>query len=207
MNAITETAAPRWRGECCIVAASGPSLTTDVAEACRGDHVIAVNDAYRRLPFADVLYASDARWWDHHGNCTGFRGEKWSAHNPKGNDKRKQAQAYGLRLVAGEDGNAFSLDPDRIRYGGNSGFQAVNLAILFGATRIVLLGFDMHGTHFFGPHAGPLRNTTSFEKYIANFTAAAKKLPAYIRIVNATPGSALKCFPFVDLGLPVEVAA
>lgn len=206
MTVAMERVAPRWQGECCIVAASGPSLTAETAEACRGDHVIAVCDAYRRVTFAEVLYASDARWWDHHGDCAGFAGEKWSAHNARGNDKTRQAEKYGLRLVAGEDGKGFSLDPERIHYGKNSGFQAVNLAILFGAVRIVLVGFDMHGTHFFGAHPKPLRNTTSFAAYIEQFEIAAKRLPRHVEIVNATPGSALKCFPFVDLGMGVSEA-
>jgi hypothetical protein len=51
-----------------------------------------------------------------------------------------------------------------------------------------------------------LRNTRSFAGYIQKFEDAAKVLPAHISIVNATPGSALKCFPFVDF-IPARVAA
>jgi hypothetical protein len=203
---LLERVEPRWQGECCIVAAPGPSLTPEIAEACRGDRVISVNDAYRRLPFADVLYACDAKWWNVHGDCKGFAGEKWSSHDGQGNKKLKEAELYSLKLVCGESRKGFSLDPGRIHYGGNGGFQAVNLAILFGARRIVLVGFDMHGSHFFGPHPGPLRNTRNFEKFINSFGEAARMLPAHIRIVNATPGSALKCFPFVDL-VPTREAA
>jgi hypothetical protein len=202
---VLEHVEPRWRGECCIVAAPGPSLTLEVAEACRGDRVIAVNDAYRRLPFADVLYACDARWWGVHGHCAGFAGEKWSSHS-RDNQKLKEADRYGLTLVTGCNRKGFSLDPDQIHYGGNSGFQAVNLAILFGAYRIVLIGCDMHGSHFFGPHPTPLRNTSRFDQYIQKFGDAAKMLPSHIKIVNATPDSALMCFPFVDF-ISARVAA
>ena len=204
-ESVLDRVEPRWHGECCIVAAPGPSLTPEVAEACRGDRVIAVNDAYRRLPFADVLYACDARWWGVHGNCNGFAGEKWSSHG-RDNQKLKEADLYGLTLVHGGNGKGFSLNPERIHYGGNGGFQAVNLAILFGVHRIVLVGFDMHGSHFFGAHPSPLRNTKSFDRYIKSFEEAAKMLPEHIRIVNATPGSALRCFPFVDL-VPMREAA
>ena len=43
--------------------------------------------------------------------------------------------------------------------GGNSGYQAVNLAFLLGAKKIYLLGFDMGAkkidhNHFFGNHKG-----------------------------------------------------
>jgi hypothetical protein len=212
---------PRWQGQCVIVAATGPSLTPAVAEQCRGDLIIAVNDAYRLLPFADVLYACDAKWWDLHQNCGGFSGEKWSTHDAKGNDKRKQAEAYGLRLVRGAPGTVrigqrteyrFSTDPEVIHYGGNSGFQAVNLAMLFGAARIVLVGFDMrmvgNSPHFFGSHPKPLSNTTNYASFIARFDQAAGAMPPGVEIVNATKDSALKCFPFISLEpLPMAAAA
>lgn len=219
-KAVLERVEPRWKGEVCIVAATGPSLTPELAEACRGDRIIAVSDAYRLLPFADVLYSCDARWWDHHQNCGGFAGEKWSSHDDKGNRKEVQQQKFGLRLVRGAPGTTgtgkntqhrFSDDPEVIHYGGNSGFQAVNLAIHFGAARIVLVGFDMRmakgKVHFFGSHPKGLPNTTNFASFAARFEQAARSLPSGIEIVNGTPGSALKCFSFVDLGVPVRIAA
>jgi hypothetical protein len=195
---------PRWPDETVIVAAPGPSLTPDVAERCRGNRVIAVQDAYRIFPWADVLYGCDAAWWDVHGGCSDFAGEKWSSHGSADhNDKREAAAKYGLHLVQGKDGNGFSTDPAVIHYGSNSGFQAVNLAILFGAGRIVLVGFNMQVVdgkrHFFGDHPKPLSNRTSYRAFVSAFEKAAKSLPAGVEIINATPQSALKCFRSVDL--------
>lgn len=197
----------RWWGTC-VVAASGPSLTPDVAEMCsRVEWVIAVNDAWRALPGgADVLYACDEAWWRHHDGCPGFAGEKWTSHSlsPK-NDKTKVADHFGLRVVEGTEKPGFSLDPSVIHYGNNSGFQAVNLAILFGADPIVLVGFDMRAVagkqHFFGNHKAPLSETGKFAVWIANFTRAAAMLRGSPRIVNATPGSALTCFPMMPLNV------
>ena len=188
-----------------VVAASGPSLSRSQAEAVQrsGLPSIAVNDAYRLLPFADVLYACDERWWNHHHGVPDFKGEKWSSHSldekNRHNDKRQCSEKYGLMLAAGRDQVGFCFEPDVIHYGSNSGFQAVNLALQFGATRIILIGFDMGGTHFFGPHPAGLRNTNSFTNFIAAFDRAAKKLPDHITIQNATPGSALRCFKRIDL--------
>lgn len=198
-----EPAARRWSGRC-IVAASGPSLTPSVADLCRGERVIAVNDAYRLLPFADVLYACDREWWEGHKGCPDFAGEKWTSHSlaPK-NDKTAIADKFGLHVIAGEDRDGFSLDPARVHYGHNSGFQAVNLAILFGASTIILAGFDMRAIdgkhHFFGNHKAPLRASAPFGLWIAKFATAAKMLGGTPRIVNATPGSALTCFPMMPL--------
>jgi hypothetical protein len=156
---------------------------------------LAISDAYRLLPFADALYSCDSRWWELHKGCPNFEGEKWSSHGGiRQNDKLATAERFGLDLVAGQDGDRFSIDPEVIHYGGNSGFQGVNLALLRGAARLVLIGFDMQGTHFFGRHPSPLRNTDSFANFIAAFDRAAKFLPAGVEVVNATPTSALKCF-------------
>ena len=192
-----------------VVAGSGPSLTPEVAAACAGLPVIAVNDAYRLLPGAMALYACDADWWRVHDGCPDFAGEKWSSHtvdrNGRDNDKiqNRVAERYGLRLVEGRDGEGFSFEPNVIHYGSNSGFQAVNLALQFGARRVVLVGFDMRlvdgARHFFGDHPAPLRNGGSYTNFIRAFRGAAATLPANVEIVNATPGSALKCFPMMAL--------
>lgn len=187
------------------MAATGPSLTQEVAERCRGFRVLAVNDAYRLMPFAEVLYCCDEEWWKVHNGCPRFIGEKWSSHSVRPgpeNDKISAAEKYGLRLVAGRDGEGFSFDPGVIHYGSNSGFQAINLALLMGARRILLVGFDMHsrnGRHFFGDHPEPLSNALRLEGLVPYFQRAAELLPPSIEIVNCTPGSALDCFPMATL--------
>ena len=200
----------------CIVAAPGPSLTLEVAAQCRGHKVIAVNDAYRLLPFADILYGCGALWWQVHKGCVGFAGEKWSSHCLERNNKLQTAEKYGLNLVRGADADEFSFDPDRIHYGDNGGFQAVNFGILkLGAKgRIALVGFDMRivdgKRHFFGDHPAPLVNTSpsgGYKRWPKIFETASRSLPAWLEIVNCTPGSALTCFPMMDLADALPVAA
>jgi len=207
-----------WPDERCIVAAPGPSLTPEVAHRVRmarwteGWRLIVVNDAYRRLPVADILYGCDETWWDLHKGCPEFHGERWSSHeqdpDPKqihGNDKGEAAVRYGLTLVRGQDGDEFSFCNKFIRYGSNAGFQAINLALLKGCNDIVLVGFDMRHvaglSHFFGDHPAQLRRTADegYRGFARHFERAARALPADVFIVNATPGSALKCFPILDL--------
>lgn len=187
------------------MAATGPSLTPEVAEACRGHRLIAINDAYKLIPFADVLYACDAAWWDVHQGANGFRGERWSSHGKPGHDdKRACADRWGLNIVGGAEREGFSADHRLIHYGSNSGFQGINLAILFGARRIILVGFNMQapkGTpvHFFGDHPKGLYNNRDYDRFIPAFDEAAKSLPPGVEIINCTPGSALRCFPMADL--------
>lgn len=207
---LFEQIARRWPGATCVVAGAGPSLTWHQGEACRlaGIRGIAVNDAHRMLQWADVLYACDAAWWKEYDGALEFKGERWSSHSDTyaGDHKLALANRWGLSLVRGAAIRGFSFDPHRIHYGENSGFQAINLAILFGCTRILLIGFDMHAKgkrHFFGNHPATLRNADP-KVFIKNFNMAATDLKQHpeVQIINCTPGTALDCF----VKMPLEQA-
>jgi len=199
-----ETITPRWSDGTVIVAAPGPSLTREVAAACNtGRPVLAVGDAWRRLPWAEVLYHCDSAWWRHHKGAPGFQGERWSSHDAGINDKSDVAARYPVRIIAGKPGSTFSRDPSVIHYGKNSGFQAINLAILMGARRIILVGVDMQvrdgQRHFFGDHPKSLRNGATYRSWVPIFRNAARHLEG-VEIINATPGSALDCWPVMTIG-------
>lgn len=196
--------APDWPGSTVVVAGSGASLTEPVAAlaATSGHRIIAVNDTHRLLPTADILYACDADWWKAHDGVLGFAGERWSSHDEAKNNKLPCAEKWDLTLCFGRTLAGFSSNPAYIHYGQNSGFQAINIAILRGAKRILLIGFDMQGPNFFGRHPEGLRNSDK-RVFVANFNAAmrADRAPKGVEIINCTPGSALKCFrniPFED---------
>lgn len=194
----------RWNGCRVVVAASGPSLSAQVAAVCDGEIVLAVNDAYKLFPNAAVLYACDAVWWEVNNFVPEFSGERWTSHStsPR-NDKTGLKNRELFHIIGGRTQSGFSTDPGFVSYGNNSGFQAVNLAILFGATEIVLIGFDMRvvgeKSHFFGNHKVPLRAANSYLTWINEFANAGKMLDKRIQITNATPNSALKCFPMIPL--------
>ena len=202
----------KWSGRPAIVAAPGPSLTNDVVEIVDTlpDEwvVLAVQDAYRLMPWADVLYGCDERWWDSQAGCMDFGGEKFSTHDQgsTSNDKRAAAEKYNLTLVKGSPGVGFSLDQNLIHYGDNSGFQALNLAVLFGSPYIVLVGFDMRHVggkgHFFGDHKPPLFQRNEYQSFAKHFDKAPP--PDGVTIINATPDSALTCYPKMDLETAIE---
>ena len=206
---------PRWQqNSVCAVAASGPSLTADVARL--GVPIVAVNDAWRVLPTADVLYAADAKWWEYHKGCMGFPGERWSTHSLPNNNKLETAERYGLNLVRGTEGEGFSDNPARLHYGSNSGFQGINLALhLMGwAGRILLFGFDMRGGHFFGDHPLELRSEEmpgqddrKFRLWFREFDRAAKLLPKTVEVINCTPNTALPSFPKMELKHTNDIGA
>jgi hypothetical protein len=88
-----------------------------------------------------------------------------------------------------------------IHFGGNSGYQAINLAFLLGARRILLLGFDMgYGKsgkrHFFGDHPGGMNVPSPFPDFINSFRSVAAQAPDLgLEIVNCSRETALDCFP------------
>lgn len=144
-----------------------------------------------------MLYACDGQWWEvyYRDVKQSFKGECWT-------QDKAAALKYDLYWIEGDQHAAgFSLDPKRIHCGRNSGYQAINLAILMGAKRIILLGFDMGHSgrrHWFGDHPDRLRNVDAYTEFLAAFdTVRNQDLPC--EIINCTPGSRLKVFPQAEL--------
>lgn len=189
-------AVPRqWPGETVVIAATGPSLTAAQLVAVRGRaRLIAVNDAYRLAPWADALYAADDEWISHHRPA--ISGQKWT-------QCERWRDRDGWRWVKGIGVGGLSTDPTVIFWGSNSGFQACNLAVHFGAKRLVLIGFDMRlagKRHFFGDHPGRMNKDSPYGRFIRHFDRAAPDfVAAGVTVINATAGSALTCFPMMDL--------
>lgn len=104
--------------------------------------------------------------------------------------------------IAEVNANKILVDkPGVIGSGGNSGFQALNLVVQFGAMRILLVGFDMHaanGVHWHGEHGRGLNNPrdSHFMRWRQAFGDVAKQLRVLgVDVVNASPQSALTVFP------------
>lgn len=151
----------------------------------------------RLAPWADALYACDYAWWA--TNLTDwaeFRGVKFTW-------CELAAREFGLCHVPSR--KAPGLGRDRVHTGGNSGYQAVNLAYLLGAARIVLLGFDMQKSggrsHWHGDHRR-LNNPTPdlLRRWVENFEALAGELQAEgVEVINCSRQTALRCFPRATL--------
>lgn len=183
----------------------GPSLTRADVDACRGvAPVIAINDAVSLAPWAEVLYACDAAWWHFHDGVPTFRGPKFSIMNlqPRKGDPGHPA---GVTVLANTGEQGLERDPSGLRAGlrggSNSGYQAINLAVHLGASRIVLLGYDMQPaangrTHFFGDHPERIRKASQYGMFRRSFEALVDPLQQLgIDVVNCSRQTALQCFP------------
>lgn len=169
------------RGHMWAVIATGQSLKDEEIEACRVARkdgvlsgVIAVSDAAYKAPWADYVVSYDTAWWNENQAVLALKGKKFSMAKLRG------TEAFSTTLVNGC----------------NSGLMAMEVAKTIGkAKAIILLGIDMHGTHFFGPHE-KLKNTSDkrFLHHIRQFSTW-KGPPVY----NCNPDSALKLFPYRKL--------
>ncbi len=197
-------AVPRlWPGATVACLGGGPSLSQTQVDACRGRaRIVAVNDAYKLAPFADVLYGCDWRWWRKHGGAPDFAGLKVTLSNSRGH-----LDDYpDIKVVENTGSEGLELEPTGLRTGRNGGYQAVNLAVHLGAARILLIGYDMkadaHGrTHWFGDHdEWPTRASIYANVMVPCFATLLPPLAALgVAVVNCTPGSALDAFPHAPL--------
>lgn len=212
-----------WEGATVICIASGPSLNQEQVESARlaqarGAHVIAINDNYLIAPWADVLYFADNRWWQWHNAGVekrwawvsfskeqvrkaflAFDGQKVSIENA-GQRLPDNVDVFVLKNFGPE---GLSENPAGLRTGSNSGYQAMNLAVLAGAKRIVLLGYDMRfhngKSHSHNGHQYPMLEQ-SYTQYGLKFNTALGQLRQQgVAVLNATPGSALAAFPHASL--------
>lgn len=183
-----------WPGGTILCAASGPSLTREDLEACRGlvDATVVVNDVYQVAPWADVLYAADERWWHWHRGAPLFTGRKYSL--------SQFARRYkGVEVLQNTGRERLELKPTGLRSGRNSGYQAIGLAVHLGAKRILLLGYDLSlgpqgEKHYFGDHPAPA--SSPFEKWRPIYATLVEPLAAAgVEVVNCTRRTRLECFP------------
>ena len=214
---------PAWKGETVAILGGGPSLTAEQVELVRlsGVKCIAVNNSYLLAPWADLLYFADSHW--HEWNTKGidipglglkaaqvcamfasFAGQKCSIQNSGANIKDDAVHMMRNINGVGKHGFGLSVDPGALVTGRNGGFQALNIAVLAGATQPLLLGFDGRPnrdgkTHFFGEHPRPTPQA-AYPLYRQAMSEAERALKAAgVTVLNCTPDSCIDAFPNVAL--------
>ena len=66
-----------WPGETVFIVGGGPSVLGQDLNALRGRRVIAINSSVHAVPWADILYFADWRWWyepENRAAATSFAG-------------------------------------------------------------------------------------------------------------------------------------
>lgn len=166
-------------------------MTTPLGLARGKAGVIAINESWRLVPWADMLFGMDGTWWVDNKGVPEFKGKKFTA-SPMAMKK------YGIDLFAS--------------IGAISGLRAIYLAERMKANPILLVGFEMHpknGVHWHKPHGGRARNPGRVEMAIWR-TEVERVAPKFVargtRIINCTPDSALTCFPFMTFAEAINAS-
>lgn len=192
-----------WPNKRVFIIGGGHSLDNFDWSPLRGEWIIGCNDAYKLGIWIDICIFGDDAWWDYH-------------------EAEDRVKAYTGLLVGCcpkqikdpqvnwmERENVYPLVLERngkLAWNSNTGAAAINLAILLGATEIVLLGYDMklgpEGQSNWHPNYLDSPNETVFNKFTKGFERLAcaieEQCPS-VTIYNAGPDSHLDYFPKVPL--------
>lgn len=196
---------PDWRGETAIIVATGPSASDAPLELAKGKaRVIAIKTSWKLAPWADVVYGCDRDWWSNNRGLTEFKGLRITA-------SPSVAKVYGLNLVklfpkavilAGGEAGKIGCGS---RYGnGHSGFHAINLAVQFGAKRLILVGFDMSFANGWHWHEEINRITRPTPGSIGDMAkqlddCAEQFVRLGVEVINCSATSALQKYPKQEL--------
>lgn len=190
-----------WPGERCFVLCGGESLRAqrELVPRLQG-RIVAVKHGVLLRPDADVLFFAGERPADiaprllsaYKGPCVVVRG--------KGHQVFPDTSKRVWRTDTHE---AWSDDPTMVA-GFDAGTSAINLAMLFGATEIVVLGYDMIGGRWFnGEIQHYLTNPpeSDFQRHMSVLPSLAADAKAKgVRIINCSPISRVDCFERQPLG-------
>lgn len=204
---------PWWDDRDLFIVGGGPSLRgRDMSGLRKRGRVLAVNRAFELIP-CDAVFSLDLTFIKNRRReleMAARRSEVILAVPDDYSDGLVAGATYVKRI----QGKGVSFDPRAIINGLNSGYGAVNVAILKRALRIYLLGFDLVAPATGEPghwHDGYDWNNGSsriyYSRWAQRFDEIARDvdmLGGTVQIINANPSSAIRCFPFTsyeDLGL------
>lgn len=201
-----------WLGKIIFCLGSGPSLNLISAEEWEGlgkaqenygSVLLAVNSSIKKpRQFgleSDALFFTDESWfWDNESLVREFKGLKFTT------SRRAKEDYLDLMRIDNRTMDEFEVGSGRLKDGRSSGHRAVSLSVMLGAKIVILLGYDMRviegKSHFHNEYS----NTESEKEYAQGFVPSfdkwyEKALKVGCQILNATPNSAVKEFPMINL--------
>ncbi len=184
-----------WTGERTFVICGGASVRAQrhLIPSLVG-RFVAVKHGVLLKPDADVLFFAGERPDVIAPPCLrAFRGH-YAVVRGRGHQVFPETTKRVWRTTTHE---RWSDDPTQV-CGFDAGTSAINLAMLFGATEIVVLGMDMVGGRWFNgevQHYLPQPPESDFQRHMSVLPALAADAAAKgVRIVNCSPISRVTCF-------------
>lgn len=192
---------PAWTGEDAFLIGGGASLRGFPFKRLEGHHVIGCNDAFRLgASICPICHFSDAAWWQKSKHDLLAYGGVMISSAPSIKNIKEQRFYHVHREKHGLH------DGDRIGWNYSTGAAAINLALLFGARRVFLLGFDLQlvnsQSHWHRCHK-KVTKESSFVRFMRGFDDVFRTLPQVFpgrEVINVTNGeSRLNHFPMVAI--------
>jgi hypothetical protein len=179
---------PIWKDEDAIIIGGGTSLASFDFARLAGRNVIGVNDAFKLgNRIVQCCIFGDASWYHKNESMLPSAGMPIISVAPALTDLQFPWLHHLPREKSG-------LHKDRCGWNFCTGAAAVNLALLFGARRVFLLGFDMQSGadgrphwHYYNDHK---IKEFSFHRFQQGFNAIAADLVKFpgVRVFNVTEG-------------------
>lgn len=196
-----------WAGEDAFIIGGGSSLRTFEFPWLGGRNVIGVNDAFRLGPdiCRRAIFSDDKYWKQTKWDLEEYAKKGGIVYSLSTATKRFDVP-WLWQLERG--GKGLSKEPEQlgiIGWNHNTGSSALNLALLMGAKRIFLLGFDMTdirgSTHWHNYRPAPTP-VTSFNLFLHGFSHVLSQMVKFPgrEVFNVTDGSSkLPGFPRVTV--------
>lgn len=194
---------------------TGPSLTDQQISTARekGFTLFGCNNVFQRVPDLELLYGCNAAWWDTYWKeLKKHAAEKWTTN-------QQAARRYQINWIGERMGQGLCEEPNVIHHGHGSGYSLVSMAHKKGATRILLLGYDLKypsgynaaahdpggARHYFGEYPKHLQHWPSVNvkdgihfELVELYRSIHEQ--GLIEIINCSPGSALdSVIPSMDI--------
>ena len=207
----------KFEGETAIVCGTGPSITPEIIKAVddSGHRVFGANRAWEIFN-CDVVHGCNYQFWDHYWPQIQEQAfDKWTTR------PELEGKYPGLEYIEERWEDGLSKDQHWISAHHGTGPQLVNIAYLYGCTRLLLVGWDMRyngktgvrsfeSRHYLGEYPDCMVHWPIYTGDDGELLALIKEMgtikPADygIEIINCTKNSALKCFPMGDLDAEIK---
>jgi hypothetical protein len=200
-----EITAPWWSDRTVYLIGGGPSLSGfALKRLCGLGHCIGINQSMFSIPVAAGI-SIDHRFLKERTQELAEFAQTTQLYLAPGNLFWHAVDPIeGAIYLRSEFEDGLSNTPDNLRTGGTSGYAALNLAVLKRARKIVLLGYD-YGVidgrhHYHDEHFWHKPGDQSWPAWAKRFDSAAIQCRDLgIEVINASPRSAIECFPKMSI--------
>lgn len=202
----------KYPGDTAIICGTGPSITPEIINAVNrsGHRVFGANRAWEIFSNCDVVHGCNYQFWDHYWpEIKDQPFDMWTSR------PELEGKYPGLEYIEERWEDGLSTEQHWISAHHGTGPQLVNIAYLYGCTRLLLVGWDMRYWGKTGPSTYTRRRYLDEDPLTINHwprtgpngeqTGLIKEMETIhpedygIEIINCTVDSAMRCFEMGDL--------